>query len=150
MKIRIGFVVSEFNEQITAKMLDKAKKHAEDLDADVRYICYVPGTFDMPLMIESLLKKKDIDAVVTLGTVIRGETKHDEIVASNAARLIADLCLRHGKPVTLGISGPDMTESQARDRINAISVRAVTAAVRMTNRIRALQDTRAGGMKVIR
>ena len=150
MKVRVGFVVSEFNDDITSKMLERAKKHAKSLGADVKYICYVPGTFDMPLMIENLLKKKDVDAVVTLGAIIKGETKHDEIIAYNASRLIADLSLRYGKPVTLGVSGPNMNKSQARDRINAISVRAVTAAVRMTDRIKHLQMTKTASTKVIK
>ena len=150
MKVNIGFVVSEFNEDVTSKMLERARKHAESLGADVKYICYVPGTFDMPLMIENLLQKKDVDAVVTLGAVIKGETSHDEIVANNTARLIADLSLRYGKPVTLGISGPRMSESQAKDRINAVSVRAVTAAVKMTSRIKQLQTAKARSTKVIR
>ncbi len=150
MKVRVGFVVSEFNDDITSKMLERAKKHAKSLGADVKYICYVPGTFDMPLMIENLLKKKDIDAVVTLGAIIKGETRHDEIIAYNASRLIADLSLKYGKPVTLGVSGPDMNKSQARDRIDAVSVRAVTAAVRMTDRIKRLHVAKTKSTKVIK
>ena len=150
MKVRIGFVVSEFNYDITSKMLERAKKHAESLGADVKYICHVPGTFDMPLMIEKLLRKKEIEAVVTLGAIIKGETKHHEVIANTAARLIADLSLKYGKPVSFGISGPDMSKSQARDRINAVSIRAVTAAVRMTNRIKQLQVAKTKSTKVIK
>lgn len=150
MKVRIGFVVSEFNDNVTSRMLERAKNHAKTLGADIRYICYVPGTFDMPLMIENLLKKKDVDAVVTLGAVIKGDTRHDELVANNAARLIADLSLKYGKPVTLGVSGPHMTATQAKDRINVVSVRAVTAAVRMVNRIKQLQISKSKSTKVVK
>lgn len=150
MKVRLGLVVSEFNNDITSRMLERAKKHADSLEANVKYVCYVPGTFDMPLMIENLLKRNDVDAVVTLGAVIRGETKHDEIIANNAARLVADLSLKYGKPVTLGISGPSMSKSQAKDRINAVSVRAVTAAVKLVSRIKQLQVARSKSMKVIK
>lgn len=150
MKVRLGLVVSEFNNDITSRMLERAKKHADSLGANVKYVCYVPGTFDMPLMIENLLKRNDVDAVVTLGAVIRGETKHDEIIANNAARLVADLSLKYGKPVTLGISGPNMSKLQAKDRINAVSVRAVTAAVKLVSRIKQLQVARSKSMKVIK
>jgi len=150
MKVRLGFVVSEFNNDITSRMLGRATRHASSLGAYVKYVCYVPGTFDMPLMIENLLKRKDIDAVVTLGAVIKGETKHDEIIANNTSRLIADLSLKYGKPVTLGISGPDMSKLQAKDRINAVSTRAVTAAVKMVSRIKQLQVARSKSTKVIR
>ncbi len=90
LKAKLGLVVSEFNNEITYKMLARAKQYIKRADASIRYVCYVPGSFDMPLMIGELLKKKDVDAVVTLGAVIKGETGHDEIIAGNVARLIAD------------------------------------------------------------
>jgi 6,7-dimethyl-8-ribityllumazine synthase len=124
-------------------MLDNAKRQAERLHAYIRYVCYVPGSFDMPLIVEELLKKKDVDAAVTLGAIIKGETRHDEIIADNAARLIADLSIKHGKPVSLGISGPDMTLEQAKDRIEVVAKRAVNAAVNMAIRIKKLRSVRS-------
>jgi 6,7-dimethyl-8-ribityllumazine synthase len=142
-KIRIAIVVSEFNSDITLEMLDNARRQAERLHAYIRYVCYVPGSFDMPLIVEELLKKKDVDAAVTLGAIIKGETRHDEIIADNAARLIADLSIKHGKPVSLGISGPDMTLEQAKDRIEVVAKRAVNAAVNMAIRIKKLRSVRS-------
>jgi 6,7-dimethyl-8-ribityllumazine synthase len=142
-KIRIAIIVSEFNSDITFQMLDKAKDHAQKIKADVRYICFAPGSFDMPLLIEELLKKNDVDAAVTLGAVIKGETSHDDIVAENAARLIADLSLKYGKPIGLGITGPDMTLEQAKDRIDIVPLRAVNAAVNMAIRIKKLKEVRS-------
>jgi 6,7-dimethyl-8-ribityllumazine synthase len=142
-KIRIAIIVSEFNSDITFQMLNKAKDQAQKIKADVRYICFAPGSFDMPLLIEELLKKNDVDAAVTLGAVIKGETSHDDIVAENAARLIADLSLKYGKPIGLGITGPDMTLEQAKDRINIVPLRAVNAAVNMAMRIKKLKEVRS-------
>lgn len=142
LKANLGVVVSEFNNEITYKMLERAKHHIKRADAIIRYICYVPGSFDMPLMIGELLKKKDIDAVVTLGAVIKGETDHDEIVASNVARLIADLSLRYGKPVSLGITGPNMTVNQAMERIELVPTRAVDAAIKMVYRMKEIRKTK--------
>ncbi|HEX2067496.1 MAG TPA: 6,7-dimethyl-8-ribityllumazine synthase [Nitrososphaeraceae archaeon] len=142
-KIRIAIIVSEFNSDITFQMLNKAKDHAQKIKADVRYICFAPGSFDMPLLIEELLKKNDVDAAVTLGAVIKGETSHDDIVAKNAARLIADLSLKYGKPIGLGITGPDMTLEQAKDRIDIVPLRAVNAAVNMAIRIKKLKEVRS-------
>lgn len=137
--ISIAIVVSEFNEYITSRMLERALKRAEELNVKVKYIFYTPGAFDMPLVIDNLLKK-DIDALVTLGAVIKGDTKHDEIVAYNASRLIADLSIKYNKPVTLGISGPDMTVEQAEERINAVATRAVSAAITLVKRLKMLND----------
>jgi 6,7-dimethyl-8-ribityllumazine synthase len=139
LKAKLGVVVSEFNNEITFKMLARAKQHIKRVDATIRYICYVPGSFDMPLMIGELLKKKDVDAVVTLGAVIKGETGHDEIIASNVARLIADLSLRFGKPVSLGITGPSMTIDQAMERVEFTPTRAVDAAIKMVFRMRKIR-----------
>ena len=141
-KIRIAIVASEFNRKITFDMLRKAQTHAKKVNADVRYVCYVPGSFDMPLMLEQLLKKKDVDAAVTLGAVIKGETGHDNIVAENAARLIADLSMKHGKPVALGITGPEMTFGQAVARAKTVPPRAVSSAVKMAIRIKKLRQAR--------
>ena len=147
--IYLAIVVSEFNNEITFKMLEGARDHAAAVSAKINYIIYVPGTYDMPLAVEGLLKKKNVDAVVTLGAVIKGDTRHDDIVAENAARLIADLSLKHGKPVTLGIAGPGMTIEQARARAKLVPARAVTAAVNMVLRLRKLQKTVGGGIVII-
>ena len=127
-------------------MLDRAREHAGKVGAKVSYVVYVPGAFDMPLAVKKLLKKQEIDAVVTLGAVIKGDTRHDDIVAENAARLIADLSLEHGKPVALGITGPGMTLDQAKERAELVPRRCVNAAVNMVTRLGKLQKAakRAG------
>lgn len=116
-KIRIGAVVAEFNYDINMMMLERAKEHAQFLGAEITRVIKVPGVFDMGLAVKKLLDRKDIDGVITLGSVIEGETHHDEIVMQNAARKIADLTVESGKPVGLGITGPGMTRLQAADRI---------------------------------
>ena len=146
-RIRVAIVVSEFNSEITFQMLDMAINHAQKLNVELRYVCYVPGSFDMPLMIEELLKRKDIDAAITIGAIIKGETRHDNIVAENAARLIADLSLKYTKPVSLGISGPDMTIEQAKERIEIVPTRAVNAAVSMVKRVRMLRKEKMSNFK---
>ncbi|MCD6370986.1 MAG: 6,7-dimethyl-8-ribityllumazine synthase, partial [Thermoplasmata archaeon] len=87
-EINLGIVVSEYNYDITMMMLERAKEHAEFLGANVRYVVKAPGAFDIPLLVRKLLEREDVDAVVTLGAVIEGETEHDEIVMQNAARKI--------------------------------------------------------------
>jgi len=134
-KINLGIVVSEFNYDITMMMLERAKEHAKFLGAEVKYVLKAPGTFDIPLLVRKLLEKEDVDAVVTLGAVIEGETEHDEIVMQNAARKIEDLSVEFGKPVTLGISGPGESRLQAEARIEKARD-AVEAAVKLVRRLR--------------
>ena len=137
--VNLGFVIAEFNRDITYMMEKVAEEHAEFLGAKVKYKILVPGVFDMPLAVKKLLEKDDVDAVVTIGCVIEGETEHDEIVVHNAARKIADLALQYDKPVTLGISGPGMTRLQAQERVD-YGKRAVEAAVKMVKRLKALEE----------
>src|ERR1051326_3845029 len=118
--VDLAIVVSEFNKQITLRMLERAREQADQLGAKIVYVFYVPGSFDMPLAVESLLRKKNVQAVVTLGAVIKGDTRHDDIVAENAARLISDLSLKYRKPVALGVSGPGMTVDQAKERAELV------------------------------
>ena len=134
-KIRIGAVVSEFNYDITMMMLERAKEHAKFLGAEITETVKVPGVFDMGLAIKKLLQKKNIDGVVTLGAVIEGETEHDDVVISHAARKIADLAIEFDKPVGLGISGPGMTRLQAEARIERAKS-AVEAVVKLHRRLK--------------
>jgi 6,7-dimethyl-8-ribityllumazine synthase len=131
---RLGFVVSEFNRDITYQMELLGKEHAQFLKADVASVLYVPGVYDMPLAVRKLLRRDDIDAVVTIGTVIQGDTGHDEIVAQNAARKLMDLSIEFDKPVTLGISGPKMSRADAHKRVD-YAKRAVEAAVKLVTRL---------------
>ncbi|HOJ96194.1 MAG TPA: 6,7-dimethyl-8-ribityllumazine synthase [Methanospirillum sp.] len=132
--IKLGFVVAEFNRDITYMMEIEAEEHAKFLGAEVTERLYVPGAYDMPLAIKKMLKEKKVDAVVTIGCVIEGATQHDEIVVQHAARKIIDLSLEFEKPVTLGISGPGMTRLEATDRIE-YGKRAVESAVKLVQRL---------------
>ncbi len=131
---KLGFVVSEFNRDITYQMELLGKEHAQFLGAKVISVVYVPGVFDMPFAVKKLLLQKDIDAVVTIGCVIQGDTAHDEIVAQHAARKLMDLSLEFNKPVTLGITGPRMSRPDAHKRVD-YAKRAVEAAVKLLMRL---------------
>ena len=134
--MNIAIVVSEFNYEITSKMLDVAVEKAKDLKLNIKFTCRVPGVFDMPIVIDSLLKKKEIDAVVTLGAVIKGQTKHDELITTATVRAITELSIKYQKPVTLGITGPGMSDRQAQARIRPVAERAVEAAEKIAEQLR--------------
>ena len=134
--MNIAIVVSEFNDEITSKMLDVAVEKAKDLKLNIKFTCRVPGVFDMPIVIDSLLKKKEIDAVVTLGAVIKGQTKHDELITNATVRAITELSIKYQKPVTLGITGPGMSDRQAQARIRPVAERAVEAVEKIAEQLR--------------
>lgn len=135
-RARLAIVVSEFNGHVTGRMLEHALRMARELGAEVREVARAPGAFDMPLLVDRLLKKDEIDALVCLGAIIKGETAHDEVIAFSLAKTLQELALRHGKPIGFGVSGPRMNEQQALARAEEYAERAVRAALRLLEELR--------------
>jgi len=135
--MKIGIIVSEFNYDITMSMLERAKQQAKFLGIELKETMTVPGVFDIPLAAKQLLKKEDIDGVVTIGTVLEGDTEHDEHIMAQATRKITDLATQFDKPVGLGITGPGMTRLQAEDRIDRAK-EAVESVFKMYKRMKGL------------
>ncbi len=133
--MNIAIVVSEFNDKVTSRMLEVALEKAKSLKLNVKFTCKVPGVFDMPLIIDTLLEKKEVDGVVALGTVIKGQTKHDELIANATATRLTKLSLKHKKPVSLGITGPGIEERQAYARIRPVSERAIEAVMKISEEL---------------
>jgi 6,7-dimethyl-8-ribityllumazine synthase len=127
----IAIVRSEFNSEITSKMLKIARVHAKRLGLKVVAEITVPGAFDMPLAISKMLKRKDVDGVAAIGAVIKGQTKHDELISYQLANAIVGLSLKYEKPVGLGVMGPGITWKQAQARINQYAKQSVEAVQRM-------------------
>ena len=136
--IRVAVVASEFNYDVTYMMVERAREEITFLGASVGPVVKTPGVYDMPLAVRALFERKDVDAVVTLGAVIEGETDHDQVVMNQAARKLTDLSVEFGKPLGLGISGPGETRLQAQDRIEN-AAQAVRAVVKMVRRLRELR-----------
>lgn len=133
--MKIGIVVSEFNYDITGVMLERAKQHAEFLGLEVADVINVPGVYDIPIALKSLLKREEIDGAVALGAVLEGETEHDEVVMGQTTRKMVDLSVEYEKPVGLGITGPGMTRLQAEQRIDRAK-QAVEAVAKLHKRLK--------------
>ncbi|MGD0289819.1 MAG: 6,7-dimethyl-8-ribityllumazine synthase [Candidatus Binataceae bacterium] len=134
--MKIALVVSDFNFDVTSVMAERARRHVEFLGAEVARVVHVPGVFDMALAVKKLLRRKDIDGVVMIGSVIKGDTNHDELIAAAAASAAVDLALEFDKPVGLGVTGPGMDRMQAFDRID----NAKNAAESVVRMIRTLKE----------
>ena len=134
MAEKLGMVVSTFNYEITGEMRKRAEQRAGEVGTRIVKIIEVPGSFEIPLAVKEMLDDKNIDGVITLGTVIKGGTDHDTVVAHAIARKLLDLSVEYGKPVSLGISGPNITWQQSKKRINGYAVRAVESVVKMVRK----------------
>lgn len=137
--MKIALVVSDFNFDVTSLMLERARRHAEFLGAEVAHVIHVPGVFDMALAVKKLLKRKDVDGVAIIGSVIKGETSHDELITGPMASAAVDLALQYEKPVGLGITGPGMDRLQAFDRIDNAK-NAIESVVRMIKAIKEIGE----------
>ncbi|MEK6987943.1 MAG: 6,7-dimethyl-8-ribityllumazine synthase [Candidatus Thermoplasmatota archaeon] len=136
--MRLAVVASLFNREVVDRMVERALARAKELDLQVTSVVRVPGTFEIPPAVQQLLRRSDVDGAVALGAVIKGETKHDEVIMAAAAQALMDVGLQTGKPVGLGITGPGMTDEQAMARIEA-AARAVDAAKTMHDLLRGLR-----------
>jgi 6,7-dimethyl-8-ribityllumazine synthase len=114
---RIAAVVSRFHSDLTEPMLASAKRElaASGIDGgDVRVV-WVPGSFELPLIARALARRADVDAVLCLGIILRGETDHDIYVAEGAVQGLMQATLETDKPLLLGILTCETLE-QARAR----------------------------------
>ena len=134
MSEKLGMVVSTFNYEITGEMARKAQQRAKEAGAKIVKIVEVPGSFEIPLAVKELLEDKAIEGVVTIGTIIKGGTDHDAVIAHAIAKKLMDLSCEYGKPVSLGISGPNITWQQSEKRIDEYAIRAVDSVVKMLRR----------------
>jgi len=114
---KFGIVASRFNDFLTKELVsgcvDTLIRHGA-VDQDVTII-WVPGAFEIPAIAQKLAKTKDYNALICLGTIIRGATPHFDYIASEATKGIAKVSLDAGLPVILGIITADTIE-QAVER----------------------------------
>src|SRR5262245_48846991 len=103
VRARIGVVVSRYHERITDPMLASAPLELAGAGIADVLVVRAPGVFEIPLLARELARRKDIDAVLCFGLVLRGETTHDHWVAHGAVTGLVQATLETGKPLALGI-----------------------------------------------
>ena len=114
--MRLGIVASQFNPEIAAELLKRARDEARKLGAQTTVV-NVPGALEIPLALQWLAQSRLYDALVALGVVIRGETYHFEVVSNESARGVMDVALETGVPVANAILTTE-DEAQARARLD--------------------------------
>jgi len=115
--LKFGIVISRFNEFITSKLLDGAKdalvRHGAKED-DIE-VARVPGSFEIPMIAKKMAAKGVYNAIICLGTVIRGATPHFEYISAEVSKGIASASMETGVPIAFGIITCDTIE-QAVER----------------------------------
>ncbi|GIO36989.1 6,7-dimethyl-8-ribityllumazine synthase [Paenibacillus antibioticophila] len=136
--LKYAIVVGRFNEFITSKLLsgalDALKRHGVK-DEEVSVV-WVPGAFEIPFAAQKLAESGKYDAVITLGTVIRGSTSHYDYVCNEVAKGVAAIGLKTGVPTIFGVVTTENIE-QAIERAGTKAGNkgwdAATAAIEMAN-----------------
>jgi len=137
-KAKFAIVVSRFNEFVTSKLLsgamDALKRHGVD-EAKVDVV-WSPGSFEIPVLAQSLARSKRYAAVICLGAVIRGGTEHHQYIASEAAKGVAQAALATGVPCIFGVLTCDTIEQaveRAGTKAGNKGADAAAAAIEMAN-----------------
>lgn len=144
-ELRIGIVVGRFNEFITNQLLqgalntlDRHGVQEENID-----VAWVPGAFEIPLVAHKMARNDSYDAVITLGTVIRGATPHFDYVCNEAAKGVSNASVQTDKPVIFGILTTESIEQaieRAGTKAGNKGAEAATAAIEMANLMKALDE----------
>jgi 6,7-dimethyl-8-ribityllumazine synthase len=129
--LTIGVVAARYNQEIVDALLEGALAVLSERGAKTGPILSVPGSYEIPLAAQALADGGNVDAVVCLGCVIKGETAHFEHVAEAAAKGILDVTLETGVPCIFGVL-TTYTEEQARARMDKGREAAETA-IEMAN-----------------
>ncbi|HLQ33567.1 MAG TPA: 6,7-dimethyl-8-ribityllumazine synthase [Chloroflexota bacterium] len=142
--LKIGIVVARFNDAITTQLLDGAldglRRHGVPDDAVT--VAKVPGSFEIPLAAKELAMSQRLDAIICLGCVIRGDTRHFELVADGCAAGVRQVSLDCRIPLIFAVLTVENAE-QAADRAGLKMNRgreAAAEAIEMANLMRALRE----------
>ena len=114
---RFGIVVAEWNEEITFSLLKGAKESLLEAGADPNRITtlFVPGSFELTAGASLLLQDEEYDAIICLGCVIQGETRHFDFICDAVANGLTSLTVNYNKPVIFGVLTTENKE-QALER----------------------------------
>ncbi|MDI9874520.1 6,7-dimethyl-8-ribityllumazine synthase [Flectobacillus rivi] len=118
---RFAIVVAEWNEEVTNALADGAHKTLLTYGAQEDNILRVtvPGSYELSYGAQKMAQREDIDAVICIGCVIQGETKHNDYINHAVAQGLTNVSLKYDKPVVFGVLTPN-TEQQALDRAGGI------------------------------
>jgi len=141
--LKFGIVASRFNEFITNKLLegsvDALKRHGAD-ESDIA-IAWVPGAFEIPMIAKRMADSGKYDAVICLGTVIRGSTPHFDYVASEVSKGVAQVGLQACLPVIFGVITTDNIEQaieRAGTKAGNKGFQAAESAIEMANLLKSM------------
>ena len=141
--LKFGVVISRFNEFITARLLEGAEdallRHGVK-EGDIE-VAWTPGSFELPLIAKKMAQSGKYDAIICLGTVIRGGTPHFDYIATEVTKGIAAVGLESGMPLAYGVVTADTLEQaieRAGTKMGNAGFQAAMSAIEMANLAQAI------------
>ena len=128
---KISIVVGSFHKSEAEIMVQSASSEIEEVGFSVGNIVWVPGAYESPLALKREVEKNDVEAVVVLGIIERGETAHGLVMAQSVSDAILRISLEFSKPVGMGILGPEIFPSQIPSRVSGYAKAAAKAVISM-------------------
>ena len=110
--LKIGIVLSRFNNFISERLLEGALDALEKMGADQKDLSVykVPGSFEVPVIAKKLAQSGKVDGILCLGALIRGDTPHFDFLSAEVTKGLAQISMDHGMPVSFGILTVDTIE----------------------------------------
>lgn len=124
---RLAMLTTTINPEAVAEMVTAASAEIQQQGAELVVTSTTLGCLDMPIIAKQLMERQDVDGLVVLGAVAKGDTQHDELVVNTMTQAIVQLSLHYNKPVGFGVIGPGATKEQFKNRTVDYATRAVQA-----------------------
>ena len=130
--MKIAAVCGSFHKEEIQRMLEYAENEANINGAQISKIIWVPGSMEVPLALDRLLKDSDVDAAIALGIIERGETQHGLVMGQAVTRSVIELQIKYDKSIGLGIIGPGAEKHHIEPRLEPHARSAVNAVIKMS------------------
>ena len=143
---RVGIVVSSYHRNITGKLLDGALETLSSVglgENDVQVI-WVPGSWELPVVAQRMLKGGKVDGVICLGCVIRGETTHDQHINHSISFALGQLAIEFSKPVAFGVLTCNSLEQAVARSGGDVGNKGIEAAEAVLHVLNAFEQLKSG------
>lgn len=130
--MKIAAVCGSFHKEEIQRMLEYAENEANIYGAQISKIIWVPGSMEVPLALDRLLKDSEVDAAIALGIIERGETQHGLVMGQAVTKSIIELQIKYDKSIGLGIIGPGAEKHHIEPRLEPHARSAVNAVIKMS------------------
>ncbi|MAD72787.1 MAG: 6,7-dimethyl-8-ribityllumazine synthase [Euryarchaeota archaeon] len=130
--MKIAAVCGSFHKEEIQRMLEYAENEANINGAQISKIIWVPGSMEVPLALDRLLKDSEVDAAIALGIIERGETQHGLVMGQAVTRYVIELQIKYDKSIGLGIIGPGAEKHHIEPRLEPHARSAVNAVIKMS------------------